>query len=51
MKEKEKERIMDTRCQIDKGRTPVEVVKTERLNVKIRKKEYSILVEGLHSEH
>jgi len=51
MKEKENEQIMDTGCQIDKGRTPVEVAKTEKLNVKIRKKKYSISVEGSHSEH
>ena len=42
---------MDAGHQIDKGKTPVEVAKSEGLNAKIRKKEYSILVEGLHSEH
>ena len=51
MKEKEKERIMDIGYQINKGRSSVEVTKTERLNVKIRKKGYSILEEDLHSEH
>jgi len=42
---------MDAGHQINKGRTSVEVVKTEGLNAKIRKKEYSISVEGSHSEH
>jgi len=42
---------MDIRHQIDKGRTSVEVVKTEGLNVKIRKKGYSISEKDLHSEH
>ena len=51
MKEKENKRIKDAGHQIDKRRTSVEVAKTKGLNVKIRKKGYSILVEGLHSEH
>ena len=42
---------MDAGHQIDKRRTPLEVAKTKRFNVKIRKKGYSILVEGSHSEH
>jgi len=51
MKKKENEWIKDAGYQIDKRRTSVEVAKTKGLNVKIRKKGYSILVEGLHSEH
>ena len=51
MKEKEKERIEDTGRQSDERRTPVEVAKTKGLNARIRKKGYSISVEGLHSEH
>jgi len=42
---------MDAGHQIDKGKTPVEVAKSEGLNTKIRKREYSILVEGSQSEH
>jgi len=42
---------MNAGHQIDKGKTSVEVAKTEGLNMKIRKKRYSILVEGLHSKH
>jgi len=51
MKENENEWIKDAGRQIDKRRTPVGVAKTKGLNAKIRKKGYSILVEGLHSEH
>jgi len=42
---------MNTGHQIDKGRTSVEVAKTKGLDRKIRKKGYSISVEGLYSEH
>jgi len=51
MKEKEKEQIKDTGHQSDERRTPVEVAKTKGLNARIRKKGYSISVEGSHSEH
>jgi len=51
MKEKENKRIKDTRRQIDKRRTPVKVAKTKGLNAKIRKKGYSISVEGSHGSH
>ena len=51
MKEKENEWIKDTGHQIDERRTPVEVAKTKGLNARIRKKGYSMSVEGSHGEH
>ena len=51
MKEKENERIMDAGRQINKKRNPCWSCKTEGFNIKIRKKGYSISVEGSHGEH
>ena len=51
MKEKEKEWIENTRRQIDERRTSVEVAKTKGLNTRIRKKGYSMSVEGSHGSH
>ena len=51
MKKKEKEQTGDAGYQINKKKDFCWSCKTEGVNIKIRKKGYSISVEGLHGEH